>query len=117
MLMTLEHFVEALLHMLKSLEAEAKDFELLLFPADYNQLVELKSEIQVFLHPCSYDRLLISFGYDIMVCFIRVYTQANLAENQCKLIYKSKPVSCDMEIQEGMSTTFPQCNFSPGFPE
>ena len=72
--MTLEHFVEALLHMLKSLEAEAKEFELLLFPADYKQLVELKSEIQVFLPTCSYGRLLISFGYDIMVCITRVYS-------------------------------------------
>ena len=72
--MTLEHFVEALLHMLKSLEAEAKELELLLFPADYKQLVELKSEIQVFLHPCSYDRLLIICGYDIMVCITCVHS-------------------------------------------
>ena len=72
--MTHEHFVEALLHMLKSLEAEAKELELLLFPADYKQLVELKSEIQVFLHPFSYDCLLISFRYDIMVCITCIYS-------------------------------------------
>ena len=41
--------VEALMHMLKALDGEAKEFELILFPRDNHLIMELKSEIQVCL--------------------------------------------------------------------
>lgn len=37
------------MHMLKALDGEAKEFELILFPRDNHLIMELKSEIQVCL--------------------------------------------------------------------